>query len=385
MPLKRWMFEAPAIVIAAVLLGFMLTIAAGAENMTLPNGQPLFGDFTAFWSAGRVALDGHAADVHVRAVTEAYQREVAPDVRYFAPWNSPPPFLLIACVLALMPYPVSALVFLISTLALFLYAMRKLLPDTRALLFVVTAPAVIYHAGTVQAGLLIAGVSALALYWLDTRPRLAGAFVGLLVIKPHLALLWPLYLALTKRWNAFLAAAASALVFCAIAALLFGFESYGRFLANLAESQDLIRGLRITTPAYASLYANLLGLGLPHGVALALHGLSACAAVAAAAWLFMRGDKAVAGAALCAATLLISPYLFFYDFTLLMVGAALLGVPRTRLELLAAIFAWGSGLTVAVGIYVALPICPLAAWLVLIAAMQRARSAALHPAPAQQP
>lgn len=384
MPLKRWMFEAAAIVIAVSMLGYMLWLLSGARAMTLPSGQPLFGDFIAFWSAGRAALEGHVAEIHQRAVLFPYQQLASPGVQFYAPWNSPPTFLLVACVLALAPYPVSAIAFLIATLALFLFAARKLLPDTRALIFPATAPAVIYHAGTAQAGLLIAGISGLALHWLDRRPRLAGALVALLAIKPHLAILWPLLLALSGRWRAFAAAAVSTLVFSIVAGFVFGFDTYLRFLDNLAHSQRLISSQLITTPAYASLYANLLGLGVGEGMAIITHYASAAAAVAIAALLFRNADRAVAGAAFCAATLLVSPYLFFYDFTLLLMGAALLGPPRNALDTFAAVLAWGAGLTVAIGAYVSLPLCPLAAWVVLMAAFRRARIVASHPARVQR-
>jgi hypothetical protein len=92
---------------------------------------------------------------------------------------------------------------------------------------------------------------------------------------------------------------------------------------------------------------------------------------------------AAQGAALCAATLLMSPYLFFYDFTLLAVGAALLGAPRDRFELVAAVLAWSAGLSIALGYLAPLPLCPLAAWAVLTAAFRRRGSAAPRSAPAQ--
>lgn len=382
--IKRWAFEAVAVAIAVSMLGYFLLRATGAHNMTLPSGQPFFGDYMAFWSAGRAALDGHAADIHDRFMLWRYQQAIAPDVKFYAPWNSPPTFLLIVCVLALIPYPISAALFLVATALLFGYAIRRFLPDGRALLFPATAPAVIYQIGTVQAGMLIAGIYGMAIHWADKRPRLSGALVGLLAIKPHLAILWPLFFALTGRWRAFIAAAVAALAFAALAGAVFGVESYSRWFESLAASQRLISEQRITTPAYASLYANLLGLGASQTVAIALHALSAIAGVITACFLFLRGDRLVGGAALCAATLLISPYLFFYDFTVLLVGAALLGVPRSPLDYAAAIFAWGAGLTVAVGGYIALPICPLAAWLVLGAALSRVRSAAPRLAPAPQ-
>lgn len=383
MPVKRWPFEVAALTIAGLMLAYMLSVLVQSENMTVPNGQPLFGDFTAFWSAGRATLDGDVAGVHERAVTFPIQQSVAPDALYYAPWNSPPTFLFVACLLALMPYPVAALSFLGASTALYITAARKLLPDARALIFAATAPAAIYHAGTVQAGLLIAGVTGLALHWLDTRPRVSGALVALLAIKPHIAIVWPIFLALSGRWRVFWSAAICVTIFAGASGFVFGFDAYVRFVENLADSARLISGQRITTPAYASLYANLLSLKIPNAVAMAAHTASALAGLVVAALVFLKRDRITGGAALCAATLLLSPYLFFYDFLILAAGAALLGAPRDRLELLAAILAWGAGLTVAVGAYIALPICPLAAWLILLVAARRAEIWGPRLAPAQ--
>lgn len=384
MPLKRRLFEAAAIAAALTLLAVMAARLAGADGLLLADGQPLFGDFIAFWSAGRAALDGHAAQVHDPALIARYHQMAAPGIALVAPWNSPPTFLLIAEALALLPYPVAASLFLAASGALYIFAARKLLPDTRALLFAITLPAAFYHLGSVQTGLLIAGASGLALVWLDKRPLAAGAFVGLLAIKPHLAILWPLMLALSGRWRAFAAATASTLAFMVIAGFAFGFDSYARFVNNLAATQALVSGQQISTPAYASLYGNLLDLGAPHIVAIAVQAVSALAALALACLLFRRGDGAAPGAALCAATLLVLPYLFFYDFTLLAIGAALLGAPRDRFETATLVLAWSAGLSLALGYFTPLPLCPLAAWLVLIAAFRRARSADPRPAQAQR-
>lgn len=377
MPLNRRAYEAAALLIALAILGAMGSRLIGAHGLVLANGQPLFGDFIAFWSAGRAALEGEAAHVHTWESARAYHQVAAPGVAVVAPWHGPPTFLLVAAALALLPYPLAALVFLIGSAALYLYAARKVLPDARALIFAATLPAALFHLGTVQTGLLIAGVSGLALYWLDKRPLRSGLLVGLLAIKPHLALLWPLLLAMSGRWRAFMAAAGSLVVFVLLAGLAFGFDAYQRFIDNLPAAQELVANQRLSTPAYASLYGNFIGFGLPQIFALIAHGVSAVAALALALalWLFGRADRSVAGAALCAATLLISPYLFFYDFTLLAVGAAMLGAPRNRFELLALILAWGAGLSLPLNYLAALPLAPAAAWLILLASVQRARGA----------
>lgn len=385
MSLSRQLLENAALAVAGLLIGVMLFLLLHADGLRLASGQPVFGDFIAFWSAGRAALDGQAAHVYDHALIAEYNRLAVPGVSYYAPWNSPPTFLLVAAGLATMPYAVAASVFLISSIALYVFAARQLLPDGRALVFALTLPAALYHLGTVQTGLLIAGVSGLALVWLDKKPLSAGALVGLLAIKPHLAILWPVFFALSGRWRAFAVASVSTLAFGLVAGLAFGFESYQRFFENLAASQDLISAQRITTPAYASIYASLIGLGAPSNVALVVHGASAALAIVAAAWIFWRGDRLSGGAALCAATLLISPYLFFYDFTLLAVGAALLGAPRDRLELAALIAAWGAGLSLALSYAAPLPYCAAAAWFVLFVSWRRARSAVGRPAAAPQP
>jgi len=382
---SRKAYEVGAICVALALLATFAFLLSQADGMVLANGQPVFGDFIAFWSGGRAALEGHVADVHTRALIEGYHQQAAPGVAYIAPWNSPPTFLLIASALAFLPYPAAALTFIAISGALYLYAARKLLPDARAMIFALTLPAALYHLGSVQTGLLVAGVSGLALAWLDRRPLTAGALVGLLAVKPHLAIFWPIMLVLSGRWRALAAASASTLAFVALAGAVFGFESYVRFFDNLGATQNLVTSQLIATPAYASLYANLLQLGAPQSVAIWLHAASAVIAIGMALRVFLTKDRVASGAALSAVTLIALPYSFFYDFTLLAVGAALMGTPRTRLELATAVAAWGAGLSLALSYVAPLPYCAFAAWLVLAAASERAKSEAALPAPTPQP
>lgn len=380
--LTRRTFEIGAIVVALALLAVMGWRLSQAHGLLLIDGNPVFGDFIAFWSAGKLALEGQANLVHDVALITAVQHAAVPGMHLVAPWNSPPYFLLIATALALLPYPAAALTWLAASGALYLFAARKILPDARALLIALTAPAALYHIGSVQTGLAIAGVTGLALIWLDTRPRAAGALIALLAIKPHLAVLWPIYLAFTGRWRVFAAASVTFAVFTFAAGLAFGWDTFAHFVQNLSAASSLIGDERVPPATFGSLFGNLTALGAPRVLAIGAHALSAIAAIAAAIYVFRRGDARAQGAALCAATLLISPYLFFYDFTLLLVGAALLAPARDRFELIALMVAWGAGLSLAISELVPLPLCPLAAWLVLACAIRRARSAASRLAPA---
>jgi hypothetical protein len=380
-PPRFWLAYA-AIAAALVQLAIMGARLAGAHDLLLANGQPLFGDFIAFWSAGRLALAGRAQAVHDIAAIHAQHLIAIPDLSVVAPYHSPPTFLLLLTPFAALPYPAAALLFLALTAALYLYAAHKILPGARAMIFAITLPAALFHLGSVQTGLLIAGLSALAFVWLDTRPRAAGLCIALIAIKPHLALIWPLYLLITRRWRVLAYATGFMGALVLAAGWAFGFDSYTRFLENLPAAQALLSQGRISSDTAASLYANLIGLGAPHGFAVAAHGASALAALIAAALVFSRNDKSASAAALCAATLLLSPYLYFYDLTLLAIGAALLAKPRDRFELAAQILAWSAGFTLALGALITLPLAPLAAWTLLFASMRRAGIWASHPAPA---
>lgn len=371
----RLLLELAAAGFAALLISVMVRRVMAGTGLLLTDGNPFFGDFIAFWSAGRVVLDGHAEQVHIPAVVQAVQWHAVPGMRWVAPWNSPPQFLLIAVVLGLFPFPVAAVLWMVTTGAIYLYAMRKLLPDARALIFAVTAPAALYHLGSVQTGLWIAGISGLALYWLDSKPLRAGALVGLLAIKPHMAVIWPIYLLVTGRWRAFAAAAASLTLFTLAAILAFGWESIPRFINNLGYTQDLITHLRVAKTTFASLYGNLMAIGAKHQAALIVHGVSALGALALSIWVFRRGDARAQGAALCAMTMLATPYAFFYDTTLLAIGAAMLGVPRDKFEIVGCAMAWGAAATLGFAQLVApLPIAPAAAWMVLACAARRAHA-----------
>src|SRR5262249_15577105 len=140
-----------------------------------------------------------------------------------------------------------------------------------------------------------------------------------------------------------------------------------------------ITARRVSAATYGSLYGTLLGLGAHRQLALLVHALSAVSALALTVLVWRKGDGQKQGAALCAATILSSPYLLFYDATLLGVAAALLAPPRSWRDWPALALGWGAGLSVGLSLVlqnlhwpVYLPLIPAAAWAVLLTAAARA-------------
>jgi hypothetical protein len=373
--LVRGRLRALALLTAGITVAAMALQLIGSNGLLLANGQPVFGDFLAFWSAGRLALEGHGDLVYSEQAIQIAHREALPalgDIVF--PWRHPPPFLLAATPLALLPFPIAAIVFLAATAWAFLYAARQFARERGDLLMAAAAPAALLHIGSVQTGLLTAALTALAFVWLDRRPLAAGALIGLMAIKPHLAALWPILLILQGRWRAFMAAAATALALLILAGAVYGFDLYAAFLAALPSAMEAVDKAQIERDTLTSLYANLLGLAAPPALAAALHWTSALAAAAIAALVWRKGDRQLSAAAFACATMLVSPYLFFYDETMILIAvAALYPATTSTSEKAWLAFAWGAAaLSLAAGKVMTIPICPIAAWALLLITAARA-------------
>jgi len=372
-----------------LLAGFVgLCILVGNAAMTalshgliLPNQRLVAGDFMAFWSAGHMTLQGDGALIHQgRPIYEA-QLTQAPDLKVVYLWHHPPSFLLVAVVLAMVPYLWAAGLWLALTAALYAMATRAFFASPAALVFAFAAPAAAMHFGNVQTGLLTAALFGMGLLWARERPFASGAAIGLLVIKPHLAVLFPLAFVAAGRWRAIAAAALVAGGICCLSVVAFGVEAWARFFANIAHAQGLVTEQKIAAGTYAAVFANLRGLGAPVWLAAGIHGASAILAVLAVVVVWRRGPSLLAGALLASASMLISPYLFFYDLTALLVSIALIvravGWEALGLwERVAIAFAWiAPGLLFTLGQLVPLPFAAVAAWGLIVVAWRRAPSA----------
>src|SRR5687767_11712677 len=120
----------------------VLTWLFAMSNGTLDAlGRPLGTDFSNVWTAGKMALDGRAAEVWSWPEHFAAQRALhgKSDVDLFG-WHYPPPFLLIAAALATLAYVPALIVWQLATLAPFTWMMTRVVPRRETLLLVLAAP-----------------------------------------------------------------------------------------------------------------------------------------------------------------------------------------------------------------------------------------------------
>ena len=294
------------------LASLMILFFAWLEAMG-PTGS----DFLAFWGAGQVTAAGDPAAAYDLVVQERVQTATG-STGWFA-FVNPPPFLFVAAPLGLLSFAAAWPLWVLVTYALWAFVSVRAFP--RLWPIVLACPGALIGATHAQTGLLTGALLVFAATQLERKPLGAGAAIGALIVKPHLALLLPFWLAAGGRWRAFLAAGATALGLLALSVAVFGTHILPAYAASWDASAKLMREADYDfLMRMCSVYAPLR-FYVGNGFGIAVAGLMALAMIAVTllSWRRFDGDTRATGAAVLAATALASPYLFNYDLAFLVV------------------------------------------------------------------
>src|SRR6185503_9690742 len=230
-------FVAVAMIVGTVVaLGLLLVTATGTLDRF---NRPLGTDFSSFWTAGRMALDGHAPLAYDWMSHWEMQKQTH-GIDMFFPWSYPPVFLLIAAAFAALPYVPALIVWQTSSLAAALMAFRAILPQPRALLFAFGFPGVLVCLGLGQTGFLTAALLAGGLLALPRREAFAGVLFGLLAYKPQFGLLIPFVLVAGGYWRAIAAATATVLAAFAATLVVWGWPVWQAFLDSVPLTEKIV-------------------------------------------------------------------------------------------------------------------------------------------------
>jgi alpha-1,2-mannosyltransferase len=328
----RWLTAERARAYSLILLGLYaiaiigwIALSGGSVDR---NGKPIGTDFSSFYAAGSLVLEGRAADVYDVAAHYAREQQIfGPATPYYG-WLYPPIFLFVAAALALLPYPLALAAWQGGSLALYLAVIAAILRRSRqdsgviAQLWLPVAaafPAVFINLGHGQNGFLTAGLLGAGLVTLPRRPLLSGMLFGLLAYKPQFALLIPFALLAAGQWRTILAAGITVAVLVAAAYLLFGSDCWWSFAASTETSRKLLLeqgavGFEKLQSAFAAV--RMWGGGI--FLAYMVQGAVSIATIASVAWVWRSSaDRDLKAALLMVATLLASPHVLDYDLTIL--------------------------------------------------------------------
>lgn len=291
-------------------------------------------DFSVFWSASYVMLHGSPWQVYDYSLFEKIELAHF-DFPHgsFAPWLYPPTFLLLVTPFAMLP-PVLAYALFVGTSALlFVIATLRVSELSSSLnrprigwLLIAACPCVFVAGVFGQNSILTGAFAAFALYWLDGKPVRAGLCIGLLAIKPQMAVLFPFVLIAAGAWRAVGAAAISATLFGSLSAFVCGAQCLRPFLLITSVTRELIlehggHYWVVSPTTFAALRAG----GVPLTLAYIGEGCVALIAAAAACHVWkITQDMRLRAAILLVATLVANPYVWHYELAWLGIALACL-------------------------------------------------------------
>jgi hypothetical protein len=318
-----------------MVLGLFIVLAICwvvlSKDMVDMKGKPLGYDFITFWAASHVALAGHAADAYRIPLLFEAEKIAVPASHSVFVWYYPPTFYLIVLPLALLPYIVAYWAFILPTLCLYLLTFRRVVWNAHAKWCIAAFPGLWMNLFHGQNAFLTAALAGAAMLCLKRRPVLAGVLIGLLAIKPHLAILFPVALIAIGAWSSIIAAATTAVIFVTVGSLTLGSSTLMACLASLKYARIFLESGLLPWPKMPTIFAFFRLLGVPVSGAYFFHGVGAVCAVLAVWFVWRRcQDWGLRGAALMTATFLVSPYVFDYDLAWLAFPIAWLALTGLR-------------------------------------------------------
>lgn len=299
----------------AILVYVIDLLQQTRDHLTNGAGRPFGDDFINFWSAPFLAWHQRAGEIYDVAAFHAFEQSVvgAPLDGYH--YSYPPTLLVLTVPLAFIPYVPALALWISAGWFAFYRTLRLAMPAGRTLLLALATPAVFVNAVGGQNGTWTAALFGGGLGSLDRRPLIAGGLLGLLVYKPHLGILIPVALLAGRRWQACVAAAASASCLVAVSLIWLGPEIFADYLRQIAWLRHII--LEDGTGVWhrmLSVFVAARRLGADVATAYVLQAIvGGLAALAVAAVWFRDASFGVRNAVLVLGTCLATPYLQDYD------------------------------------------------------------------------
>ncbi len=308
---RLWLWEFSALA-WLLLLPYIMTAHAHLDG----SGHVLGRDFVNDWTAGQLVREGHIAPIFDRDGFLAAEHRLFDPGLPFHFWSYPPVALFLVAPLGWLSYVPALIAWSLAGVGALIPAARRFLPDAREAVLLVACPATAIDIALGQNGALTAALTIAGLSLWDTRPRTAGALLGLLIFKPQMAILLPVAVIAERRWTTLWAAGAVALGLVLLSVPVFGVGAWRGFLTHslAIQQQMLSRGEGPFQWMMPTVLMSGRLLGLPFVVAAIVQAVFSLSAVAVV-WRAWRSgaDREAKAALLMAATFVASPQAFNYD------------------------------------------------------------------------
>jgi len=355
----------PGLVYLAGYLYSFWQVNSGVTGYLQAPGVPFGGDFINQWSVGRLVLTGDIATIYLPDAFMAFQETFVGQEIGMRIWAYPPHSLLFAWPFGLGGYYLMFALWSVFGVAVLAAGARAFGFSWKETIVLTVSPAALYCITAGQTGNVAAGLMLLAF----ARPfgaRTVGA-TALLTIKPQIGFLIPLVWLLDRRWATILLTAAVTLALVGLSIAFFGVQAWRDYLGmTLPALSELERhgdgSFKYIIP---SLFMSLRLLGFDGDVAFFVHlvfaGLVFCVLVFA---LTRIADRRMRTALVLVTTCLVTPYMHFYDLSILLAGVliALRACRKPALGrplMIGAVVAWVLPIVIVAMGLAGLPLSPL--------------------------
>ena len=287
-------------------------------------GRNLDIDFSVFWSAARMGLEGDwLGPFDTAKLSEARLIPLGREA-YEMLWFYPPTYHLLIAPVGYLPFFWSWLVFAAITWISLALAIRVPASGTPAAVpLVMFSPAALFLILLGQNSLLIAALLVGTIEALRReRIWIAGTLIAAMTIKPQLGLAIPIALLAGGYWRVILAASLSAILLVALSSAILGWEYWETFFFAVRDGGDLMRQSDLIR-LMVSGFGNAVALGIRQETAMALQLILSLGTAGALAWLWRSRIVGfdLKAAALCASVLLMTPYAVHYELIFAVLAA----------------------------------------------------------------
>ena len=313
----------PRMIIVAYVVG-AIAIVLASKAMIDPFGKALGYDFITFWAASHLTLLGDPAAAFDAAKIFAAEKFAVAGNQVIYLWHYPPTYQLLTAPLALLPYALSFVVFVGAGIAAYVMALRPLLASfgsRESTLLVLAFPGLFICAMSGQNSVFTAAFFATAILAQERgQIWLAGLALGLLAFKPQFGVLLPVALIAAGQWRLIFTTGVVAVVFCALSALVLGADLWLVFLKDAPLVRQVMEQGFLPWEKMPSAFIFFFYFGVPASIAYIIQAVTALAAAATTAYVWRKcGPSRLSWAVLVSATLLVSPYIFYYEYAVLAV------------------------------------------------------------------
>lgn len=315
----KWSLAAMAALFASLAVVLYGQLIMTSEDLFTKAGPIIGGDYIVFRHAATVAGTPDMLAIYEMKNLQAQLQAAYPGKGDFAfAWMYPPTMSLILAPFAWPNYLTSFTLWVAIIAAAFLFLMWRFWADRWALFFVASCPAVFLAVITGQNGFLTATLIASAGAFADKRPILAGVAAALLTVKPQLGLLIPVAFIAGGCWRAFAAAAIATLAFTALSVAAYGVEAWTAFFDAMTTHGGRMAeaGFPFSKLATPFGFATMIGLPAAAAGVVQIAASVALAAYVAIVWRRVK-DWDLRVAALSTASMLATPYAFYYEIVIM--------------------------------------------------------------------